>query len=595
MDNDILQTPVPDEAKKDAEQAYLARMRHSAAHLMAGAVVDLMPGAKLGIGPAIEDGFYYDFDLTHPLSQDDLLKIEERMRQVQTAHSDYEYRPVTRQEALKMFAGQPYKLQLIQDLPPEAQLSIYSHDNFVDLCRGPHVPNTGDIGPFKLLSVAGAYWRGSEKNPMLQRIYGTAWRTQEELDAYLHRLEEAERRDHRRLGKELDLFSIHEEAGAGLIYWHPKGGLMRVLIENVWREEHLKADYDIVYSPHIGKSWLWETSGHLDFYRESMYDPMVVDGQDYYVKPMNCPFHILMYKSKRRSYRELPLRWAELGTVYRYERSGVLHGLLRVRGFTQDDAHIFCRPDQVEDEIRRVLDFTMHILGIMGFHEFEIYLSTRPDKYVGEIEKWEMAESALRRALQAKKLDYKVDEGGGAFYGPKIDMKIKDSLGRAWQCTTVQFDFNLPERFDMVYVGEDGQEHRPFMVHRALLGSIERFFGVLIEHFGGAFPVWMSPVQAVVIPISDVKHMDYAAEVVSQLKAAGLRAHLDDRRDRMGSKIRDAQLQKIPYMLIIGDKELESGAVSVRLRSGEDLGAMPLAELTARMVQENSYVSPASA
>ena len=437
MDNDILQTPIPEEAKKDAELAYLARMRHSAAHLMAGAVVDLMPGAKLGIGPAIEDGFYYDFDLPRPLSQDDLLKIEERMRQVQVAHSDYQYRSVTRQEALKMFADQPYKLQLIRDLPPEAQLSVYSHDNFVDLCRGPHVHDTGDIGPFKLLSVAGAYWRGSEKNPMLQRIYGTAWRTQKELDSYLHRLEEAERRDHRRLGKELDLFSIHEEAGAGLIYWHPKGGLMRVLIENVWREEHLKAGYDIVYSPHIGKSWLWETSGHLDFYRESMYDPMVVDGQDYYVKPMNCPFHILMYKSKRRSYRELPLRWAELGTVYRYERSGVLHGLLRVRGFTQDDAHIFCRPDQIEEEIRRVLDFTMHILGIMGFHEFEIYLSTRPDKYVGEDEKWEMAEGALRRALEAKKLNYKVDEGGGAFYGPKIDMKIKDSLGRAWQCTTV--------------------------------------------------------------------------------------------------------------------------------------------------------------
>lgn len=585
MDNDILQTPVPNEPEKSEDQAYLARMRHSAAHLMAGAVVDLIPEAKLGIGPAIEDGFYYDFDLPRPLSQDDFSKIEARMREVQALDANYVYKPITRQEALAMFSDQPYKLELIRDLPEDAQLSIYRHDGFVDLCRGPHVNNTSEIGPFKLLSVAGAYWRGSEKNPMLQRVYGTAWRTQRELDAYLHRLEEAERRDHRRLGKELDLFSIHEEAGAGLIYWHPKGGLMRVLVENVWREEHLKHGYDIVYSPHIGKSWLWETSGHLDFYRENMYDPMDVDGQDYYVKPMNCPFHIMMYKTKRRSYRELPLRWAELGTVYRYERSGVLHGLLRVRGFTQDDAHIFCRPDQVEAEISRVLDFNMSILGIMGFHDFEIYLSTRPDKFVGELDSWTMAQDALRRALEEKKLAYKVDEGGGAFYGPKIDMKIKDSLGRAWQCTTIQFDFNLPERFNMIYVGEDGQEHRPFMVHRALLGSIERFFGVLIEHYGGAFPVWMSPVQAVVIPISDVKHTEYAEEVVAQLQAAGVRAQLDDSRNRMGSKIRDAQLQKIPYMLIIGDKELESDAVSVRLRSGEDLGAMPLQELKARIMQ----------
>jgi threonyl-tRNA synthetase len=589
MDNDIIQTPVPDEAKRDEEQAYLARMRHSAAHLMAGAVLDLIPEAKLGIGPAIEDGFYYDFDLPRPLSQDDLGRIEERMHQAQAANSQYVYEPVTREQAMRLFADQPYKLELIRDLPQDAQLSIYSHDGFTDLCRGPHVHDTSEVGPFKLLHVAGAYWRGSEKNPMLQRIYGTAWRTQEDLDAYLHRLEEAERRDHRKLGKELDLFSIHEEAGAGLIYWHPKGALMRVLIEDVWRKEHLKADYDIVYSPHIGKSWLWETSGHLDFYRESMYDPMNLDGQEYYLKPMNCPFHILMYKTKRRSYRELPLRWAELGTVYRYERSGVLHGLLRVRGFTQDDGHIFCRPDQVEDEILRVLDFNMHIVGILGFHDFEIYLSTRPDKYVGALQNWDMAEDALRRALEARNLAYKVDEGGGAFYGPKIDMKIKDSLGRAWQCTTVQFDFNLPERFNMVYVGEDGQEHQPFMVHRALLGSIERFFGVLVEHYGGAFPFWLSPVQAVVIPISDVKHMDYAQSVVRRLKAKGLRAHLDDRRDRMGAKIRDAQLQKIPYMLIIGDKELESESVAVRLRSGEDLGAMKLDDLEARMMQENSY------
>ena len=586
MVNDILQTPVPKEARNDEEQAHLARMRHSAAHLMAGAVLDLIPDAKLGIGPAIDDGFYYDFELPRALSEDDLRSIEQRMSEVKATGSPYVYRAISRPEALDMFEDQPYKLELIRDLPEDAQLSVYSHDGFTDLCRGPHVHDTGDIGAFKLLSVAGAYWRGSEKNPMLQRIYGTAWRSQEELDAYLHRLEEAERRDHRRLGKELDLFSIHEEAGPGLIYWHPKGGLMRVLVENVWREEHLKGGYDIVYSPHIGRSWLWETSGHLDFYRESMYDAMDVDGQDYYVKPMNCPFHIMMYKTKLRSYRELPMRWAELGTVYRYERSGVLHGLLRVRGFTQDDAHIFCRSDQVEAEILRVLDFSMHILGIMGFSSFDIYLSTRPDKFVGDPSNWSMAEDALRRALEARNLPYKVDVGGGAFYGPKIDMKIKDSLGRAWQCTTIQFDFNLPERFDMTYVGEDGQEHRPFMVHRALLGSLERFFGVLIEHYGGAFPLWMSPVQGVIIPISDSKHIDYAREVETRLREAGLRVHVDDRRDRMGAKIRDAQLQKVPYMLIIGDKEQQSGAVAVRLRSGEDLGAVPVEELAARMVKE---------
>src|SRR4051812_47845972 len=416
MDNDILQTPVPEEARKDEEQARLARMRHSAAHLMAGAVVDLIPEARLGIGPAIEDGFYYDFELPHLLSQEDLARIEARMREVQAEDEQYKYKPVTRGEALEMFAGQPYKLELIRDLPEDMQLSVYSHDGFTDLCRGPHVGSTGEVGPFKLLSVAGAYWRGSEKNPMLQRIYGTAWNTQEELDGYLHRLEEAERRDHRKLGKELDLFSIHEEAGAGLIYWHPKGGLMRVLIENVWREEHLKSGYDIVYSPHIGKSWLWETSGHLDFYKESMYDPMNVDGQEYYLKPMNCPFHILMYKTKRRSYRELPLRWAELGTVYRYERSGVLHGLLRVRGFTQDDAHIFCRPDQMLSEVGRVVDFSIYILRAFGFQDFEIYLSTRPEKSVGAPAQWEAAEAALRATLQDRRLPFAVDAGGGAFY-----------------------------------------------------------------------------------------------------------------------------------------------------------------------------------
>lgn len=586
MDNDILQTPIPDEAKEDEEKAYLARMRHSAAHLMAGAVMDLIPQAKLGIGPAIEDGFYYDFDLPRPLSEEDLRKIEERMREVQKQHAEYKYEPISREEALKLFAGQPYKVQLIRDLPEDVPLSIYTHDGFVDLCRGPHVHSTDEVGPFKLTSVAGAYWRGSEKNPMLQRIYGTAWRSQEELDDYLRRREEAEKRDHRRLGKELDLFSVHEEAGPGLIYWQPKGGLMRVLIENVWRDEHLSHGYDIVFSPHIGKSWLWETSGHLGFYKENMYDSMEVEGQEYYLKPMNCPFHIMMYKSKLRSYRDLPMRFAELGTVYRYERSGVLHGMLRVRGFTQDDAHIFCRSDQVEDEIRRVLDFTLHILGIFGFHDFQAFLSTRPEKYVGELETWNMAEDVLRRAIEEKGLPYKVDEGGGAFYGPKIDLNIKDSLGRLWQCSTIQFDFNMPQRFGMTYIGEDGQEHRPFMIHRALLGSMERFFGILIEHYGGAFPVWLSPEQAVIIPISDVKHLDYARQVAAQMEGAGLRVRVDDRRDRMGSKIRDAQLQKIPYMLIIGDKEKAENIVAVRLRSGEDLGAMPTQDVIERMQKE---------
>jgi threonyl-tRNA synthetase len=421
---------------------------------------------------------------------------------------------------------------------------------------------------------------------MLQRIYGTAWRTEDDLAAYIHRIEEAARRDHRKLGKELDLFSIHEEAGAGLIYWHPKGGLMRVIAENYWREAHLQGGYDIVFSPHVGRAWLWETSGHLGFYRENMYPPMEMDNQEFFVKPMNCPFHIMMYKTKRRSYRELPLRWAELGTVYRYERSGVLHGLLRVRGFTQDDAHLFCRADQMHDEVLRVVDFSLDMLRTFGFHEYEIYLSTRPEKAVGDPEQWEAAEEALREALQERGLPFQIDVGGGAFYGPKIDMKIKDSLGRAWQCTTIQFDFNMPARFDMTYVGEDGKEHRPYMIHRALLGSMERFFGCLIEHYAGAFPLWLSPVQAVIIPISDVKHTAYAEQVVAQFQAAGLRAEIDASKERMGAKIRQAQLQKVPYMLIIGDKERDAGTVSVRLRSGEDLGAQSVAALIARMTDE---------
>jgi threonyl-tRNA synthetase len=570
----------------ESENAYLARMRHSAAHLMAGAVLKIFPDAKLAIGPAIEDGFYYDFDLPRPLTPEDLEQIERYMAEDKAANYPFEYAVLSRAQALEMFKDQPYKVELIEGLPDDATISIYRDGPFVDLCRGPHVAGTGEIGAFKLVNIAGAYWRGDEKRPMLQRIYGTAWRNDDDLAAYVHRIEEAARRDHRKLGKELDLFSIHEEAGAGLIYWHPKGGLMRVIAENYWREAHLKGGYDIVFSPHVGRAWLWETSGHLGFYRENMYPPMEMDNQEFFVKPMNCPFHIMMYKTKRRSYRELPLRWAELGTVYRYERSGVLHGLLRVRGFTQDDAHLFCRADQMHDEVLRVVDFSLDMLRTFGFHEYEIYLSTRPEKAVGDPEQWEAAEDALRAALQERGLPFEIDAGGGAFYGPKIDMKIKDSLGRAWQCTTIQFDFNMPARFEMTYIGEDGKEHRPYMIHRALLGSMERFFGCLIEHYAGAFPLWLSPVQAVIIPISDVKHMAYAEQVVAQFQAAGLRAEIDASKERMGAKIRQAQLQKVPYMLIIGDKERDAGTVSVRLRSGEDLGAQSVDALIARMTDE---------
>ncbi len=574
------------EGDPESEGAYLARMRHSAAHLMAGAVLKLFPDAKFGIGPAVEDGFYYDFDLPRPLTTEDLRAIEGLMAADQAAAYPYQYDAVSRDEALALFQDQPYKVELIENLPAEATISTYQHGAFRDLCRGPHVAGTGEVGAVKLLNVAGAYWRGDEKRPMLQRIYGTAWRNEQELAAHLHKLEEAERRDHRRLGKELDLFSIHEEAGAGLIYWHPKGGLMRVIAENYWRDAHLAGGYDIVFSPHIGRAWLWETSGHLGFYKESMYPAIEMDNQEFYVKPMNCPFHIMMYKTRRHSYRELPLRWAELGTVYRYERSGTLHGLLRVRGFTQDDAHLFCRPDQMHAEVVRVVDFSLQVLQAFGFHEYEIYVSTRPEKAVGEAAQWEAAETALKAALDERGLPYKVDVGGGAFYGPKIDMKIKDSLGRAWQCTTIQFDFNMPERFDMTFVGEDGKDHRPYMIHRALLGSMERFFGCLIEHYAGAFPLWIAPVQAEIIPISDVKHMEYAENVLAQLKAAGLRAEIDLSKERMGAKIRQAQMQKIPYMLVIGDKERDSQTVSVRLRSGEDLGAVAVTNLLARMAKE---------
>ncbi|MEN6480487.1 MAG: threonine--tRNA ligase [Anaerolineales bacterium] len=567
-----------------AAQPSIEEIRHTAAHVMAEAVQQLFPEAKFGIGPAIENGFYYDFDLPRPLTPEDLDKISELMKESIKAKKPLVREEISREQALAEFADQPYKLELIRELPEGEPITIYRHGSFKDLCRGPHVEHTGQLrwDAFKLLSTAAAYWRGDEHNPMLQRIYGTIWPSKEELNAYLDRLADIERRDHRRLGRELDLFSTHEEAGAGLVYWHPKGGRIRVIIEDFWRQRHYEGGYDILFTPHIGRSWLWETSGHLGFYKESMYAPMQIDEQDYYLKPMNCPFHIMIYKTKSHSYRDLPLRWAELGTVYRYEKSGVLHGLLRVRGFTQDDAHIICTPEQIEDEILGVLRFSLALWRDFGFEHIQAYLATRPEHSVGEQSRWDQATESLRRALESEHVPYEIDEGGGAFYGPKIDLKIEDALGREWQMTTIQFDFNEPERFDMTYRGADGADHRPYMVHRALLGSLERFFGVLIEHYGGAFPLWLAPVQARLIPIAD-RHMAYAQEVLAKLKAAGLRVELDDSSGRMNAKIREAQLQKIPYMLIVGDREAENGEVSVRLRTNEDVGAMSIESFIERV------------
>ena len=572
----------------DPELADLRRrIRHSAAHVMADVVTRLFPDVKLAIGPPTEDGFYYDFLAPQPFRDEDLERIESRMRQVIAQDLAFEYAEYPREDALGLNAAEPLKLEIIREIPADEPISTYKHGEFEDLCAGPHVPSTGAIPAFKLLSVAGAYWRGDENRPMLQRIYGTAFESRQALDEHLARLEEAKRRDHRLLGRELDLFSVHDETGPGLIVWHPKGARLRGIVEDFWKQRHYAAGYDLVYTPHIGRSTLWETSGHLDFYKENMYAAMEMDGQDYYLKPMNCPFHILYYRTAMRSYRELPMRVGELGAVYRYERGGVLHGLLRVRGMTQDDAHIFCRPDQVVDEVNAVLDLDFGILQAMGFSEFEVMLSTRPEKAVGDAAQWELATDSLRRTLEARGMPFGVDEGGGAFYGPKIDIHIRDAIGRMWQCTTVQFDFNLPQRFGLTYIGDDGKEHQPYMVHRALLGSLERFTGVLIEHYGGAFPVWLAPVQAVVIPIAD-RHLDYAAEVQAQLAAAGARVQTDARGERMNAKIREAQLQKIPYMLVVGDREAAAGAAAVRLRSGENLGAIPVADIAARIAAETA-------
>jgi len=563
------------EGQDRAEQ--LLKIRHSAAHLMAEAVMGLFPGTKLAIGPAIEEGFYYDFELPRPLKTEELKNIEERMRKIIADRHPFSRRVVGRSEAQEIFRDQPFKLELIRDLPEGEEISLYTQNIFTDLCRGPHVENTAEIPAdgFKLLSIAGAYWRGDEHRPMLTRIYGTAWENAEQLARHLEHLEEVERRDHRRLGKELDLYSTHEEAGAGLIYWHPKGARIRSLVEEFWKKEHFRHGYDVVNTPHIGKAWLWQTSGHLVSYAESMYAPLSIDNADYYLKPMNCPFHIMIYKSSLRSYRDLPLRWAELGTVYRYERSGVLHGLLRVRGFTQDDAHIFCTPEQMEDEIHAVLKFSLDIWKAFGFSDVRVYLATKPKNSGGDEESWERAIGSLRGAIAREGLDYHLDEGGGAFYGPKIDLKIKDSLGREWQMTTIQFDFTMPERFDMTYAAQDGTLRRPFMVHRALLGSLERFFGVLIEHFGGAFPVWLAPVQAVVIPVA-AGFDGYAREVAEALLAHEIRACADLSENRLNAKIRNAQGQKVPYMIVVGEKERSARTLSIRTREGEQLAGLTL-------------------
>lgn len=554
--------------------------RHSSTHLMAQAVKELFPSAQLTIGPALEDSFYYDFAFERPFTPEDLQRIEERAAEIIKRNLTITRREFSKQDAIDFFRarGEQYKVELIQGFPDGEPITAYTQGDFVDLCRGPHLPTTGIIGAIKLLTTGGAYWRGDERNPMLQRIYGTSFPTQAEVDAYLAKLEEIKRRDHRKVGKDLDLISIQDEIGPGLVLWHPKGATVRLLIENFWREQHIRDGYQLVYSPHTARLDLWKTSGHLDYYRENMFPSMKLEGSEYQLKPMNCPYHIMIYQSHLRSYRDLPIRYGELGTVYRYERTGVLHGLMRVRGFTQDDAHLFCRPDQMEHEVSRVLDFTFFVLQTFGFHQFEVFLSTRPKESVGGDEHWTLATSALEAALKSRHISFHLDPGGGAFYGPKIDIKIKDALGRSWQCSTVQVDFNNPERFELSYIGEDGKAHRPIMIHRALMGSIERFFGILIEHYGGAFPTWLAPVQAVVMNITD-HQQDYVTAVVAQLKAAGFRAEPDLRNEKIGFKIREAEKAKVPFMLVAGNREMQDGTLSVRGRSGANLGSKTVAEV----------------
>ena len=562
--------------------------RHSMAHVLAQAVKRLYPDAKLAIGPPIEEGFYYDFDVEEPFTPEDLERISEEMQTIIKEKHQFRRFELPRDEAREKLEelDEPYKLEILDELEEDETISFYQDGEFVDLCRGPHVKHTGQVKHFKILDNAGAYWRGDEANVMLQRIYGTAFYRAEDLEAFLKRREEAAKRDHRRLGRELDLFSTKSDSvGGGLVLWHPKGALVRHLIEDYCKTVHLEGGYDFVYTPHIGRADLWEKSGHLDFYSDNMYAPVDIEGQQYYLKPMNCPFHIEIFRSQTRSYRDLPLRFAEWGTVYRFERSGVLHGLTRVRGFTQDDAHLFCRPDQMPQEIDRVITFSIDLLKDFGFKQFELYLSTRPEDRVGAESDWDESEAALEDALERSGLPYEVFEGDGAFYGPKIDIYVKDALDRPWQLSTIQFDFNLPERFDIHYIGEDGREHRPYMVHRALLGSIERFFGVYLEHCAGAFPVWLAPVQVSVLPIAE-RHVDYANRVLERLEAEGLRAELNySDHKTLSYRVRDAQMKKIPYMLVVGDREVENEQVSLRLRTEEDLGAQSLDEFV-RFVDE---------
>ncbi len=562
----------------------LETIRHSAAHVMAAAVQQLYPDAKFDIGPATENGFYYDFDMEHRLLPEDLKAIEKAMKKMIGRKLPFERFELTRTEAETMLraANQPYKLERLADIPEGAAISFYKTGDFVDLCRGPHVENSGEIGAVKLQSIAGSYFRGDEKNKMLQRIYGTAFASEEDLQSYLRMLEEAAKRDHRKLGQELDLFSFSENVGPGLVLWHPKGAMIRNTFETFWKEEHYKNGYQLLYTPHIGQSVLWETSGHLSFYKDGMYAPMQIDEKDYYVKPMNCPFHIEVYQSRLRSYRELPLRWAELGTVYRYEKSGALHGLLRVRGFTQDDSHIICTPEQIEDEIAEVLRFSLYIWKSFGFTEIKPYLSTRPEKAVGEPERWEKALVSLKKAVDKLGLQCEVDEGGGAFYGPKIDLKVKDAIGREWQTATIQFDFNLPERFDMTYIGEDGKKHRPFMVHRALMGSLERFFGILIEQYAGAFPMWLAPEQARLLPVSD-KQLEAAKKLRDELRGRGFRVEVDTQAASLGAKIKDARKDRIPYLLVVGEREAADGTVSARSRREGELGTLSIEQLAEKM------------
>jgi threonyl-tRNA synthetase len=558
--------------------------RHSSAHLLAAAVTELFPDAQCGIGPPTDDGFFYDFLVSRPFTPEDVAAIEKRMAHIVKQNRPIEKKLVPKAEALELFQkkGQTLKCQLIEEKSGDP-VQCYTMGEFVDFCLGPHLPSTNKIKAFKLKpEPSQSYWKGKEGNPAMQRIYGYAFFTKQELDQHLYRLEEAKRRDHRKLGRELDLFSIADETGAGLVLWHPKGGFIRKQIEDYWRDEHLKGGYDIVYTPHIAKLELWNTSGHTEYYKANMYSPIEIENAPYQLKPMNCPFHITIYRSKLRSYRDLPYRWAELGTVYRYERSGVLHGLMRVRGFTQDDAHVFCRPDQLEEEILRVLDFTTSILRTFGFDRYDIYLSTKPEKASGSDEQWQVATAALKKALEMRGLAYQVDPGEGVFYGPKIDIKIKDSLERAWQCSTIQVDFHNPNRFELEFIGEDGKPHQPVMVHRALLGSLERFFGVLIEHYAGAFPLWLAPVQATVVPVTE-RHQGYARAVGEELRAMGVRVHVDDRNEKLGYRIREAQVQKVPYMLVVGDKEVEAKNVSVRHRHAGDLGPQEVAAFGARV------------